>query len=199
MNSPPKCDNSKRSTEEGISIIIVDGPDGAGKTTLIEQLVEDFQLLRMPRFSSSVDGPYDRLKDLVDQDNNIAPSAVQIYDRHPLLSEPIYGPLLRGTAQWGWDELAWFPRAWAQLLIKEPFFIICLPPFKTVAQNIQDSSEIQISGVSQALPGIYWSYFFLALRLQTQSPYCFLYDYTNTKGVDEYRNLQWNLVHYWRD
>jgi hypothetical protein len=83
--------------------IIVEGCDGAGKDTFIDRLKatkygKNFHM--HPRASDSLTGPVSNLAEWVSEDNfhliDLAsyevPAVRYIYNRHPLISERIYGP-----------------------------------------------------------------------------------------------------------
>lgn len=122
-------------------MIIVEGPDGAGKTTLIEQLKERYGLEVAPRVVTKGAEAMTDLKVWVEE--NLAQGfQYRIFDRHRLISEFIYGPLLRQQQQPGFTDLTW---SWLQLekLYGEirPFIIYCLPPLETVAENVYLSGD----------------------------------------------------------
>lgn len=122
-------------------MIIVEGPDGAGKTTLIEQLQARYGLEVAPRVVTKGAEAMVDLKVWVEE--NLAQGfQYRIFDRHRLISEFIYGPLLRQQQQPGFTDLTW---SWLQLekLYGEvrPFIIYCLPPLETVAENVYLSGD----------------------------------------------------------
>ncbi len=76
-------------------MIILEGPDNAGKTVLSQQLMHDLGMVTVKS-----PGP---MEDLSQWSKWMYWSMVQkarrytIYDRHPFISEPIYGPTCRGV------------------------------------------------------------------------------------------------------
>lgn len=79
-------------------MIIVEGMDNSGKTTLIKKLAEVFgervQVIKPPgpfRSSGELNGWLDRDIELIQKGKE----KFTIYDRYPILSEPIYGPEIR--------------------------------------------------------------------------------------------------------
>lgn len=105
-------------------MIIVEGMDNTGKTTLIKSLVKDLDLTHIKS-----PGPKDSLasfswviESLKEKRKNI------IYDRYFLISERVYGPVLRGEDVFGdytFDLVS-------LMLRKSPLIIYCRPPELTI-------------------------------------------------------------------
>lgn len=137
-------------------MIIVEGPDGAGKTTLINQLMKDIPgLERGPRASRSKEGPVDSVGEWARQDvASWADRPLAIYDRHPLISETIYGPTLRG----GMDPhtLSLLGSGTYQTFLTNSLVIFCLPLDRgVVIRNVETDPDSQMSGVRENA-GILW-------------------------------------------
>lgn len=136
-------------------MIIAEGPDAAGKTTLIKTLVKELKLSVHARHCSSEDGPIDDLFNWAHTD--VATWELQktsIYDRHPYISEFIYAGLLRGgvaeeflsiTAQQDIDKMQ-----------RMGLVIFCIPSLETIAKNIGVNE--QMSGVAENVENLYWAY-----------------------------------------
>lgn len=185
-------------------MIILEGPDGAGKTTLKERLLEDLDLRELPRACTSDNGPIDFLASWVQSNLGAKHQPNKIIDRHPLISEPIYGPLLRGgfvdtkfeNTQWLWEQMS---EIYAHHLI-----VYCLPPLAVCLENIERGHE----GTTEHLQGVLvrgraiWSQYHtrMAVDLAWESQYrrngfhhILVWDYT-IRG--SYRDLISNLGHY---
>lgn len=143
--------------------VIVEGPDGAGKTTFIDNLAQRRPELAIhKRASTSLGGPVADLAQWVVRDVNTMPAQVKsIYDRHPIISEPIYAnirtvnPGLRGV----WTTKAFAPQmkmrmsSWALL-------VVCLPPLAIVTNNIRQSE--QLAGVDENIGTLWHAYSMLS-------------------------------------
>lgn len=137
-------------------MIIVEGPDGAGKTTLINQLCERFGLEVAPRVVTKDAEAMVDLKDWVEQ--NIAEGfQYKIFDRHRLISEFIYGPLLRKEQQPGFTDLIWSHVQLRRLYNDvQPFIIYCLPPLDEVKHNLEGDAENKV--VADHVEAMYTAY-----------------------------------------
>jgi hypothetical protein len=170
-------------------MIILEGPDGAGKSTLLDQLIDAFPSIEShERASTSVGGPVDNIFDwaLADVETwNMQP--LSFYDRHPLVSEPIYGNLLRG----GVDERFGQPEG-QQLYNKlhnRALIVYCLPQVSTVVKNVRKNVKDQMSGVSDQIHSIYLAYQHrLITHGEVQPHTAFHYDY-EADMIDEFDDL----------
>lgn len=99
-------------------MIIVEGMDNSGKSTLCNQLSYSFKLpvIHSP---GPVDNPFPWVIEQLSRENPI------IYDRFPLISEKVYGPILRNKDLFGGTEGA---QLIYQLWKKYPLIIYCRPP-----------------------------------------------------------------------
>ena len=115
-------------------IIIVEGMDNTGKTTLVEQLVREtgYGRVRSP-------GPQS-LEDMIDGVETCLISDNIIYDRFPLISEEIYGPVLRGYCLW---EFSRWREYFIQLLQLKPLFIYCRPGRETILKSINQRDQLK--------------------------------------------------------
>lgn len=154
--------------------IIIEGPDGSGKSTLLSHLQEAFPYIDThERFSTSVGGPVDDLRTRVrDSVNNSLLAMPQFFDRHPFISEFIYGPLLRGGIKDGLDEL----ESYRHHVLSDALIILCLPEIEQVKENIAGNAEDQMNGVLSHIDAIYDGY--NEFHRQHQGDNLVWYDYT---------------------
>lgn len=119
-------------------MIIVEGPDGAGKTTLVQHLAQKFNIPVAERVVDQDTKPL--IDDLKHWTESNLKHGLQwmIFDRHRLISEPIYAPCMGRVAQPGFDDIQWFTARMIDFTRVRPFIVYCLPPFEKVAQNLAD-------------------------------------------------------------
>ena len=137
-------------------MIIIEGMDGSGKTILAQQLSPRLWNAPIKRFVTS-GGPanYDPLVErtraaLMELHNQVMQDQrpVVIYDRFPLISEPVYGTILRGRNRFDdeWTTLI------DLLLALDPIVVYCRPRIEFILQNIRETADSQMKGVvSRAL------------------------------------------------
>lgn len=160
-------------------MIIVEGPDGAGKTTLIRSLCDALAIPVAPRVVSK---GAEAMTDLVKwTEHNLAQGFQPVlYDRHRLISEPIYGPLLRGHPSPGFGNYAWLSEQQARFRDIAPVVIACLPPYGVALENM--ARELHNSRLfnKTSYPKLYWAYFYWA----SSHPGVIRYDYTKDSLTD---------------
>lgn len=137
-------------------MIVVEGPDGAGKTTLVQSLQEAFGFPLGERATKN--------RDLLYQ--------VTRQDTYTALALEVGGQLMTPAI---WDRLYWSELVYADVVgrpiefkTSEQVFIesilkhaaltiVCLPPIATVLSNVEDS-EHQMEGVRERIITIYERY-----------------------------------------
>lgn len=159
-------------------MIILEGPDGGGKTTLLNQLVESFPGIAVhPRASTSgpEGGPL-KDPDLYTWAHNDvwswAEQPLSFYDRHPLISEYVYGPSIRGTM-----DPRFHTTPLRRRLAQRALVIVCLPPLEVVRRSV--SAERDMPGVSTHIDIIWHLYASLRATWPVSSGLV-LYDWTQT-------------------
>lgn len=136
--------------------LLIEGPDGSGKTTLIGQLQRDFDYELKPRFSTSTGGPLGQLSSRVYHD--LRGDTPGIYDRHPFISERIYSEALGRQSQLKMMEQSRTSREAEKLFFQRTFVILCLPPLEVVQENVNRDLSNQLSGVAEVTPRLWEMY-----------------------------------------
>lgn len=162
-------------------MIIVEGPDGSGKSSLIRRLAEDFGLRVHEKASDSVTGPKGDMsvwayRDVTTQRDH---QLVEIYDRHPLISQYIYGPIAREYLEPNMQSPTMHLSI--RMLAKQCLMIFCLPPLKLVRENVM--REAQMAGVEDNIARIYHMY--CSLRMFWPNPSnLMMYNYIENGSYD---------------
>ena len=159
-------------------MIIVEGPDGAGKTTLINRLASELDLPVAPRVVSKDAEAMVDLKDWTEK-NLMEGFQATIFDRHRLISEPIYGPILRDTPEPGFDDPYWFINMMYNLYDLEPIIIYCLPPYEVVYNNVKYDPDNKVVAGGLQMRLIWGAYYNKAVTEVVHRPlHTMIYDYT---------------------
>lgn len=142
--------------------LIVEGPDGGGKTRLIEALMARYPLTHHAKASTSLRGPVRNLAAWVTDDIAKMPTfeTLNVYDRHPVISEPIYGRVARGNPQPGFTtdrfgRPASSPWLSAQrlALYEKTMVIWCIPTLEQCKSAVDP--ERDMPGVVENIEEIY--------------------------------------------
>lgn len=131
--------------------IIVEGCDGSGKDTLINELLPIFTDHTLhARASTSLGGPVANLGEWVATDAvKMAETGPWIYNRHPLISEPIYGRIRPGSeVAEPFTNAAWIS-AYRRIVARECVVLICQPPYHAVKATVESQ------GPDAHMPGVY--------------------------------------------
>lgn len=127
-----------------MSTVIIEGPDGTGKSTLLNRLLEKYpEYLAAPRPCSSLGGPLCGT-DMAAYLTRYGSLDQSIYDRHPSISGAVYdavlhrapdtavGPYLRGAFHW---------------ITENTRIIYCRPPMDVIVRSVL--SGPQMNGVAR--------------------------------------------------
>ncbi len=160
-------------------MIIIEGADGSGKSTLLKCLVKDTGLPAHERASDSVKGPLDDLYGWTEKDvTTWHKQPLSIYDRHPLVSEHIYGRYVRNNLRPGFEMTNEKLGYMRKHLRQNALVIVCLPPFRVVQENVADEAiAFQMPGVVENIQHIYDVYQMIPVMWPLDSHVC-TYDYT---------------------
>lgn len=181
-------------------MIVVEGPDGAGKTVLVGQLTKDFPRLKMAVDVWEKRGEADKHK----EERRISTVRQRTYTAigeafkgtKPLIhdrlfySEMVYGPLLRNYVKFHPMEAEFIHRAF--LTLQCPI-VICLPPFTVVENNVHNTQD-HLDGVNERIEELYGGYLaHVADLMQTEANFV-VYDYT--RGEKDYDPLVERIERY---
>lgn len=137
-----------------MSLLIVEGPDGAGKTTLIESFRQSIKrYFGMFRFSRNPANPEDVIA-FLNMLETRPKNLILFCDRHPLISEPIYGPILREA-----NHAAEFSLSRHLEDLQETVQIIyCRPSKDVILRNVAETRGTQLEGVPEEIEKIIDAY-----------------------------------------
>lgn len=159
-------------------MIIVEGCDNTGKSTLVKQLCEEMPELvyvpHGPRPPVSAESYYKELVDILNRPDN---SRV-IVDRF-LLSELVYGPILRDKVILDEKQLSYINKL---LTIKKPFIIICNRPTSRILETF--SERDQLDGVRNKVEDIQVKFYETFLEYKRNIRDMWFYDFENPNSAD---------------
>jgi len=142
----------RRHERKAMRSIIVEGMDGSGKDTLIDALIKAFPDHTLhERASTSLGGPVHNLSGWVARDSMhlTKTSRFYIYNRHPLISEPIYGKYRPGKPTDPIFTNAGWLAAYRKIVSDYTVLVICQPPYPMV-RNV-----LWAQGPDAHMPGVY--------------------------------------------
>lgn len=172
-------------------MIIIEGPDGSGKTTLAKRLSEEMGWPIGQKVVGSDTKPLTNLQEWVDGNLNRGYHP-GIYDRHRLISEPVYSAVLpnRVLDENFWDP-NWLAGAYHRLHSISPFVIMCMPPLDVVVKNVAGDPNNQV--VANHIHQLYLTYFHQGL-IHSELPTVW-YDYTRHAHDDgHWRQLAFKIL-----
>jgi hypothetical protein len=152
-----------------MSVIVVEGCDGSGKTTLIEQARGNqkdryFVTLRASRYQPTLKTAFQYLSWIRHQTD-----LDLVLDRFHFISDRVYGPILRNE-----DVFADIPISFG--LEKVAAIVYCRPPTPIIIEN--SKKGVQLEGVAERVSKLVDKYDFLMDALALKGHRVFTYDYT---------------------
>lgn len=183
-------------------MIVLEGPDGAGKTTLLKVLTKAFPSIEThEKASTSTGGPVANIAQWAYNDLlSWGLQPLSFYDRHPMISEPFYGPLLRNKLDpWFGSQDAL--KIASSVMFSRGLIVYCLPPLEKVIENL--AAEEQLEGVEGNIMALYGLYQRQLMRFSKLHPKgLFHYDYTRGPAeldhlceIIEAHEIRWNRTH----
>jgi len=119
-------------------LVIIEGADGSGKTTLANRIrgqLDQYMLLLRTNGPPSIG----QLADYIGWVNDIPHKLLLVTDRNPIISEAVYGPIIRGKCLHALT-LEQMARQFRNALV-----IHCRPSYSKLAAGVQ--KEVQMDGV----------------------------------------------------
>lgn len=137
-------------------MIILEGPDGGGKTELAARVATHTGFPIAPRVVSA---DMEAMVDLAKwtEDNLAKGFQRTIFDRHRLISEPIYGPATKSRQDPNFYDLGWMAEMMWQFYALKPIIVYCLPDLGTVRANVMDPRS-RNQAVAGRITAVYASY-----------------------------------------
>lgn len=172
--------------ERGVNMVIVEGPDGSGKSTLVKMLVEESGYELVPRSVTK------EAKAMVDLSEYIVTElrkgfGPRIYDRFALISSPMYLSLPEPTFSGMMMDFTWLQYRHIDMDKIDPLVIFCLPPLEQVLKNVMAGDDNLV--VQKQIEVIYWSYHAYAARHYSTSH--MVWDYTAPNRVRLGNLMKW--------
>lgn len=193
---PGVTSTSNSSTSKDKTILILEGPDGSGKTTLLDNLLTVVNGVEQhERAATSTGGPVDDIYEWAEEDViTWRKQPFSVYDRHPFISELVYGPTVRNHLD---------PRFVTSrgISVREEFYdraliVICLPDKEIARGNLNNHD--QMSGVVENFDSLWHQYNNLRITLSRANRRVFWYDYTRKHDfsklaiVAQGHQIMWN-------
>lgn len=155
--------------------IIVEGCDNSGKTTLIQKLVKAFESeVVLSCRSIPLEDQIEWIQNEINRTNTNV-----IYDRFPLISEQVYGPILRGGSKF--DDLPinhcmdYDEYARRVLHTLNPIIIYCRPSTMTISSTFHEREQLE--GTAKNLHEIINAYDILFHKMQISMKYDCIFTY----------------------
>lgn len=166
-------------------MIVVEGPDGAGKTHLVQSIRQHFPDLPLaPKAMSSDISPNVNMKTYIEAWVGPARPSYALFDRFALISGPLYAPILDDKYQLNiYSNIDWMVQQHSRFYGSvRPLVIYCLPPVSVVRDNVRNDSDN-----AKAAPYIERIYAAYVNRAAMDAGYThnLRYDYTEGHTVDK--------------
>lgn len=158
-------------------MIIVEGCDGTGKSTFIKKLSEKLELDIAPRVVSKDTTHMVDLKKWTEYNLKYGFDPYTIYDRHRLISDPIYRMVLNKPVDFELYNYEWLTRAYRRFKQISPIMVWCTPPYDVVKANLADDPDN--AAIANKVEWLYHNYSAVAAQYLTDYEFFGLnYDYT---------------------
>jgi hypothetical protein len=159
-------------------VIVVEGPDGAGKSTLVGEICERWSLTEGQRSTADRAEIYKTTREdtwRAIHAELMCHERPLVWDRLGPVSDPIYSALNLPHARecsFTYSEL----EMCSEILDRVSLVIVCLPPLGVVMENVLGSTKRQLPSTPQLVERVYEAYLPLGDLYWT-------YDYTVSQNV----------------
>lgn len=169
-------------------MIILEGPDGGGKTTLLKSLQELFPMMEVaPKAVSSAGEGVLSIQRYVEDHLYEQRWKDKLYDRFALISGPIYGAQQEMKSPNDiFMDFNWTMVMESRLWATRPLIVYCLPHIEIIQYNLSNDRESQ-GVVGDRISAIYWAYHARAARDVAAGIAC-TFDYTRSDSLNILRS-----------
>src|SRR5690349_733275 len=164
-----------------VIMIVLEGPDGAGKTSLAEKLSKDLGIPIAPKVVASDMTPLTDLARWTELNVSRGFQRV-IFDRHRIISEPIYGPATKVRQNPNFCDPGWVAEMTNRFYSADPIIIYCLPSLNDVRNNVNNPNTDN-SAIRGRITAVYAGYVTRA-ALDLDRGVGRIYNYRTTKYDD---------------
>jgi hypothetical protein len=169
-------------------LIIVEGPDGAGKSTLVSRIEVDWNLTRVPKAVTSTAESLFPIGKYI-EDELAKGFSMRVYDRFALISSPRYLMFENRTFVDPMTNPDWLKIQHHRLSRIDPVIIYCLPPLDTVVKNLMREDNSGGKALKN-IEEIYYGYLDFYAR-DAYNTSTMVWDYTNPDLVHVAKLLRW--------
>jgi len=162
-----------------MSLIIVEGPDGAGKTSLIKQLRQQLPHYTWLMSSNSKPASSEQIGEVTRWINRVPEDVTLITDRHPIISEYVYGTIIRGFCK---HSLTFREMTVETTFIVPTLIVHCNLPIEDLRDNLTKTQ--QMAGVSNHIGQIYDTYQTLFTKMEECGARIIPYNYKKTESIE---------------
>lgn len=162
-----------------MGVILLEGMDNTGKSTLFKRILAVAPRLTLTLASKDAGADTKkRMNTILAIANSVIHGSYEfnvLLDRVHVISEEIYGPVIRGSSTFGdcWEEY------WQRFLELDPVVIYCRPPRDLIFENIEKRAQMEgVVDRGAALLKAYDTFIGEKIVLEIPSDKFYVYDYT---------------------